>query len=196
MSHLSPIDILEEISSMRRYARALTRDETAADDVVQDALLKALEKRHTFRPDGSRRGWLLSIVHNVFISSRRSEDARLRRNARFAEMLTSHLEPDQEHAACLYQVARIFAALPDNQRALLHLIAVEGRSYQEAAEILDIPIGTVMSRLSRARAALRGGRGEQKTADRKTIDTQKADDDESGSGSADRFRIVGGRNDD
>ncbi|MGE4324263.1 MAG: sigma-70 family RNA polymerase sigma factor [Sphingobium sp.] len=152
--------MLEEISSMRRYARALTRDDSAADDVVQDALLKALEKRHTFRPGGSRRRWLLAIVHNIFISARRRAQAEERRNARFAETLADRLEPDQEHGARLREIARGFAALPDTYRAVLHLVAVEGQSYQEAAAILDIPIGTVMSRLSRARAALRHAHGE------------------------------------
>ncbi len=143
------------MSSMRRYARSLARDEAVADDVVQDALLNALEKRHTFRPDGSPKRWLLSIVHNIFISARRREQAEARRDSRFAQTLVDRLEPDQEHAACLQEVASAFAALPEHHRAVLHLVAVEGQSYQEAATILEVPIGTVMSRLSRARAALR-----------------------------------------
>jgi len=172
---------------MRRYARSLTRDEQAADDVVQDALLKALEKRHLFRPDGSRRGWLLAIVHNIFVSTRRREEARARRDTRFARMLTDHLDPDQEHAATLQQVARAFAALPEHYRAILHLVAVEGQSYQEAAAILDIPIGTVMSRLSRARAALRQAEGAM---------PEKAGIGGGEGSDRSRFRIVGGRNDD
>lgn len=155
MSDLQPADILQEMSSMRRYARSLARDENIADDVVQDAILKALEKRHTFRPEGSPKRWLLSIVHNIFISLRRREQAEARRDVRFAQAMVDRLEPDQEHAACLREVATAFAALPDHHRAVLHLVAVEGQSYQEAAAILDIPVGTIMSRLSRARAALR-----------------------------------------
>lgn len=140
---------------MRRYARSLTRDDSAADDVVQDALVKALEKRGTFRSDGSRLGWLLAIVHNTFVSNRRRERAETSRDARFAETMIGHLEPDQEYSASLREVAEAFTTLPEHQRAILHLIAVEGQSYQEAATILEVPIGTVMSRLSRARAALR-----------------------------------------
>jgi RNA polymerase sigma-70 factor (ECF subfamily) len=155
MPYLQPTDIVEEMAFMRRYARSLARDDNVADDVVQDALLKALEKRHAFRPDGSPKRWLLSIVHNIFISVRRREQAEARRDIRFAQTLIDRLEPDQEHAACLQEVARAFAALPDHHRAVLHLVAVEGQSYQEAAAILDVPVGTVMSRLSRARAALR-----------------------------------------
>lgn len=155
MPPLPPVEILEELPSMRRYARALTRDDSMADDVVQEALLKALEKRHTFRPNGSRRGWLLAIVHNIFVSTRRQEAARARRDERFAETQADHLAPEQENAACLRDVSRAFAALPEHHREVLHLIAVEGQTYQEAAAILDTPVGTVMSRLSRARAALR-----------------------------------------
>ena len=177
---------------MRRYARSLTRDEQAADDVVQDAILKALEKRHMFRPDGSRRGWLLAIVHNIFISTRRREEARARRDARFAIMLTDRLEPEQEHAAMLGQVARAFAALPEHHRAILHLTAVEGQTYQEAAAILDIPVGTVMSRLSRARAALRRLQGNGLTP------VEDSDMRAGAESPADRsrFRLVGGQDDD
>lgn len=159
MSSLKPVDILEEMPAMRRYARSLARDDNAADDVVQDALVKALEKRDTFRPDGSPKRWLLSIVHNIFISARRREQAEVRRDIRFAQTLVDRLEPDQEHAAFLREVASAFAELPEHHRAVLHLVAVEGQSYQEAASILDVPIGTVMSRLSRARDALRSSEG-------------------------------------
>lgn len=174
MSHLQPADILSELSPMRRYARSLTRDESAADDVVQEALLRALEKRNTFRPGGSVRAWLLAIVHNIFVSAQRRVRAEERRDARFAESMVDRIEPDQEYAAYLQEVAQAFAILPDPQRAILHLIVVEGQSYQEAAAILGIPIGTVMSRLSRARVALR-------RAQTREVRGQ------------DKFRIVGGR---
>lgn len=176
---------------MRRYARSLTRDESAADDVVQDALLAALEKRHGFRAGGSRRGWLLAIVHNIFISARRRKQAEARRDLRFAETLLHQLEPDQEYAACLTQVARAFAALPEHHRAILHLIAVEGQSYQDAAAILDIPIGTVMSRLSRARAALRRAQGDEPAPE--IAGEDRCDDNLSRSDDGSRLKIVGGR---
>ena len=192
MAELLPTDILAEMPSMRRYARSLTRDEQAADDVVQDAILKALEKRHMFRPDGSRRGWLLAIVHNIFISTRRREEARARRDARLAIILTDRLEPEQEHAAMLGQVARAFAALPEHHRAILHLTAVEGQTYQEVAAILDIPVGTVMSRLSRARATLRRLQGNGLTS------VEDSDMRAGAESAADRsrFRLVGGQDDD
>lgn len=148
-------DIRDDLLAMRRYARSLTRDDQDADDVVQDALVRAIEGRATFQPDRSRRRWLLAIVHNVFFSTKRRESAEARRNSRFAETLTDQLEPAQEEHARLAQIARGFAALPEHQRAVLHLTAVEGLSYQQAAELLGVPVGTIMSRLSRARAALR-----------------------------------------
>ena len=161
MPALLPADILKELPSMRRYARSLTRDESAADDIVQDALIKALKRRDTFRPGSSKRGWLLAIVHNVFVSMRRREQAEANRDARFAEEMIDRLEPDQEYSAYLGEVAQAFATLPEHHRAVLHLIAIEGQSYQEAAAILGVPTGTIMSRLSRARAALRRTCGQQ-----------------------------------
>ncbi|PWR25408.1 sigma-70 family RNA polymerase sigma factor [Zavarzinia aquatilis] len=145
--------VIGELGPMRRYALALTRDAAAADDLVQDALLRAFERRASFRPDGPLRSWLLSILHNCFIDGRRRDDARGRRDAAFVS--DEHSAPAQEHAVRLGQVAEAFLGLPAEQRAALHLVAVEGMSYAEAAAVLDIPAGTVMSRISRARAALR-----------------------------------------
>ncbi len=153
-----------DLVAMRRYARSLARDDHDADDVVQDALLRAIERQQTYEPEHSReqaaphqgrRRWLLAIVHNVFISGRRRAAAEARRDAGFAETLASHIDPEQEHRARLADIARAFAALPDHHRAVAHLILIEGLSYQDAADVLDVPIGTVMSRLARARAALR-----------------------------------------
>lgn len=145
----------EDLIVMRRYARSLARDDQDADDVVQDALVRAIERQDTFQPTRSRRQWLLAIVHNVFISGKRREAAEGRRDARFAETMVAHVDADQEHRVRLAHLAQAFAALPDLQRSVMHLVAVEGLTYQEAATILDVPVGTIMSRLARARAALR-----------------------------------------
>jgi RNA polymerase sigma factor (sigma-70 family) len=150
-------DMASDLAAMRRYARALARDDADADDVVQDALLRAIERQETFRPERSRTGWLLGIVHNVFVSAKRRQAAETRRNDRFAQTLLATIDPEQEEHLRLAEIARDYAALPDSQRAVMHLIAIEGFSYQATAELLNIPIGTVMSRLSRARAALREG---------------------------------------
>ncbi len=148
-------DISGDLIAMRRYARALTRDEQDADDVVQDAILRAIERKNSFKPAFSRRRWLLAIVHNIFISGKRREAAEARRNDRFAETLERNPDLEQEQRVRLSRVASAYASLPEHHRTVLHLIAVEGLTYQEVADILDVPVGTVMSRLSRAREALK-----------------------------------------
>lgn len=165
----------EDVAAMRRYARSLTRDRDDADDVVQDALLRAIERHATYQTDRNRRRWLLAIVHNVFVSGTRREAAEARRNDRFAETQVAHSDAAQEHHARLREIARSFAALPEHHRAVLHLTAIEGLSYQECADVLGVPTGTIMSRIARARASLR-----------------QQEDQRSGSA----LRIVGGRNDD
>jgi len=156
MSGWFPHDIERELPRLRGYARALTRDAGAADDLVQEALLRAYERASTYRPDHSLRSWLLSILHNLFIDQKRRESSELRRNARLSllrEGLVS--EGGQEQAVYLRELSLRFAALPEEHRAVIALISVQGLSYQEAATTLGVPVGTVMSRLHRARAALR-----------------------------------------
>lgn len=168
--------VVEQLPALRRYARSLTRNDDAAEDLVQDALLRAYGKQDSFRKDGNLRAWLLSIVHNSFISNQRREAAERRRIDRLAELAETQAPPAQEQAVQLAAIGRAFMALPDEQRAVLHLIAIEGLSYQEASEALGVPVGTIMSRLSRARASLRAT--EQRSA--KPVAEQ-------------RLRIVGGR---
>lgn len=146
---------IEHIPAMRRYARALSRDADTADDIVQDALLSAYDRVETFRTGGSLKSWLLAIVRNAFIDMIRRTRADHERHERLALLTADHERAGQEHQAYLAQVLARFEALPEAQRETLHLISVEGLSYQEAAAVLDVPLGTVMSRLSRARAALR-----------------------------------------
>ena len=148
-------DIPGDLIAMRRYARALTRDEQDADDVVQGAILRAIGRKRSFKPEFSRRRWLLAIVHNVFISSKRREAAEARRNDRFAETLERNPDLEQELRVRLSRIASAYASLPEHHRAVLHLTAVEGLTYQEVADVLEVPVGTVMSRLSRAREALK-----------------------------------------
>jgi len=148
-------DVLGQVGALRRYARSLTRDAVDAEDLVHDALVRAYERRGSFRPGGNIRAWLLSILHNAFIDGvrrRRSEAARIEETGRLGE---SALAAPQEHSVRLSQVRRAFIDLPEEQRAALHLVAIEGLSYQEAADALGIPLGTLMSRIGRARASLR-----------------------------------------
>ena len=147
--------VLDHVPAMRRYARALSRDDDVAEDIVQDALVRAYEGASTFRPGASLKNWLLAIVRNSFFGDLRRSKAEHLRQERMALLLVDHVEPHQEQQAYLRQIVDRFLMLSAAQREVLHLISIEGLSYQQAAEILDVPIGTVMSRISRARAALR-----------------------------------------
>ena len=149
------MDVIGLLALLRRYARSLTRDESHAEDLVQDTLVRAFERHGSFRADGNLRGWLLSILHNTFIDHRRRGIAEVRRLEQAAELIDATAMPDQENRVRLQQVQAAFMTLPDEQRAALHLVAIEGLSYQEAASALNIPVGTLMSRLGRARASLR-----------------------------------------
>jgi RNA polymerase sigma factor (sigma-70 family) len=149
------IDVIGLLGPLRRYARSLTRDETQAEDLVQDTLVRAYERRGSFRSGGNLRGWLLSILHNTFIDNRRRLVAEFRRLDHAAALADTIAVPEQEGRVRLQQVQTAFMRLPDEQRAALHLVAIEGLSYQEAADALRIPVGTLMSRLGRARTALR-----------------------------------------
>lgn len=139
---------------MRRYARALAGPHGDADDLVQEALARALERRASFRPEMALRPWLLAILHNVFVDGLRRRRAELTR-IEVSEALATALDPPQEQAVRLAEVRARFDALPEDQRAALHLVAIEGLSYQDAAVAIGAPLGTLMSRLGRARAALR-----------------------------------------
>ncbi|MGK7871076.1 sigma-70 family RNA polymerase sigma factor [Falsiroseomonas sp. E2-1-a20] len=185
-------DVVAQLGALRRYARSLTRDEVAAEDLVHDALIRAYENRAGFRPGADLRPWLLAILHNGFVGGWRSRQAERRRLEEVATLAPSQnpgLGP--EAAVRLGQLHRAFAALPDEQRAALHLVAVEGVPYGEAATILDIPLGTLMSRLGRARATLRAIEAEEPAAPGTTT---------AGSGGPPawrpRLRIVGGSHDD
>ncbi|MDR6951401.1 RNA polymerase sigma-70 factor (ECF subfamily) [Ancylobacter sp. 3268] len=155
MQKSSTFDVLGQLAALRRYARALTRDEADAEDLVQDALLRAYEKRSGFDPERGVRGWLFSILHNVFVDRRRARRAEVERENHLAGIEPMAGEPAQEHHVRLAQIRDAFMVLPEEQRSALHLVAIEGLGYAEAAAALGIPQGTLMSRLSRARAALR-----------------------------------------
>src|SRR3546814_8333317 len=122
--------VIAQLAVLRRYAWSLTRDRARAEDLVQDALVRAYEGRRSFHPGGDLRRWLLSILHNTFADERRrrrAEDARLRQAA---EIASPHAVPDQDGKVRLAQIRDAFFALPDEQRAALHLVALEGLPYQ------------------------------------------------------------------
>lgn len=147
--------LAEALPALLRFARSLTRDPTAADDLVQDAIVRALERQHLFDHQRSYKAWLLTLTHNLFVDGWRRTRVRQRAQPELQARAVLESQPSQEHAAILRETLQAFDTLPNEQRAVLHLVVVEGAAYAEAAEILGVPVGTVMSRLSRARHALR-----------------------------------------
>lgn len=145
-------DIVDEIPRLRRYARALTGDVVRADDLVQDTLERALGKWSLWRP-GNLRAWLFSIMHNLFVNQARSPQ--------LVDYPGDEALPDlptraaQGDALELRDFVRSLARLPDEQREALLLVCVEDLSYEDTAKVLGVPVGTVMSRLSRGRERLR-----------------------------------------
>ena len=152
-------ELLEaHIPGLRRYAHALLRgDREGADDLVQDCLERALSCWHQRRADGDLRGWIYTILYHRFVTDRRRQRRDLGRRS-LAEILETEqpgVEGGQERALAHRDLLRGLAELPDEQRAVLVLIAIEDFSYRETAQALGLPIGTVMSRLSRGREHLR-----------------------------------------
>lgn len=151
----SRFDVLAQLGAMRRYARSLTRDASDAEDLVHDALVRAYAQRGSFRHGGNLRAWLLSILHNVFVDRVRARRAQAAREEEAGRLASEQAEAPHDHVVRLGEIRRAFFALPEEQRAALHLVAIEGLSYREAADTLGVPLGTLMSRIGRARAALR-----------------------------------------
>ena len=145
--------ILEHVPRLRRYARALLGERYAADDLVQDTLERAWNKFHLWRTGSDLRAWLFSIMHNVFVNQVRSRRNNI--ETTMEELPEIAVRATQSDALEIADVDRAMRALPDEQREVLLLVAVEEMSYEEASRTLGIPIGTVMSRLSRARERMR-----------------------------------------
>jgi len=152
-------ELLEaHIPGLRRYAYALLRgDREGADDLVQDSLERALSCWHQRRADGDLRGWIYTILYHRFVTDRRRQQRDVGHRS-LTEILDAEqpcVEGGQEGALAHRDLLRGFARLPEEQRAVLLLIAVEDFSYRETARVLGLPLGTVMSRLSRGREHLR-----------------------------------------
>jgi RNA polymerase sigma-70 factor (ECF subfamily) len=141
---------------LRRFARGLTRSPEEGDDLVQAACERALSRRDQFEPGTRLDSWMYRIVQNIWIDNRRRQkkEVIVLDPAALAERVSSSGASAAEDGLYLAQVRQAIDVLPDEQREVLMLISVEGASYKDAAEILDLPLGTVMSRLSRARLAL------------------------------------------
>lgn len=151
----SDLDVVGELTPLRRYALTLTRDPHEAEDLVQDTLAKAFEKRDQLRTADSLRAWLMSILHNRFVDRERSRRAEAARRVEMGLRTDHALPASQEASIRLADVRRAFMTLPVDQRAALHLISLEGLSYEQAAAQLGIPVGTLVSRLVRGRARLK-----------------------------------------
>jgi len=144
--------LVELIPRLRRYARALTGDRSGADDLVQDTLERAWAKLHLYRRGSDLRAWLFTVMHNVYVNRVRATRPTTPLGDEMGELAQ---RPSQGDALVVRDLDRALARLPEEQRAVLLLVAIEDMSYEQVARTLDIPIGTVMSRLSRAREKLR-----------------------------------------
>ncbi len=142
------------IPRLRRFARSLAGDAAAADDLVQAALERALTRGADVRDPAALQAWLFSVLYRAFVDEHRRM-ARWKRIARLFSAEDNASPPTPEHVFDARASLAGFACLTPEQRALLMLVSVEGLAYREAADALGIPVGTVMSRLSRARQALR-----------------------------------------
>lgn len=138
---------------LRRFARALTRHPQDADDLVQLAVERALTRSSQWRPDSSLTNWMLAIVRNAWIDetrSRRRRDAVLAPENEAVEVGDTGTDRDIE----LWSIQSALDRLPEEQRLAVALVLVEGLSYREAAQVMEVPIGTLTSRLARGRLAL------------------------------------------
>jgi RNA polymerase sigma-70 factor (ECF subfamily) len=145
-----------QIPGLRRYAHALLREREAADDLVQDTLERALAGWSQRRRDGDLRAWLFTIQRNLFLAGlRRTKRAAPRAGPDLLDQLPD-ASADPASGLGLRDILAGLEALPEEQRSVLLLVAVEDLSYAEAASVLGVPVGTIMSRLSRARERMRG----------------------------------------
>jgi RNA polymerase sigma-70 factor, ECF subfamily len=155
-SFAEEIEVL--LPDLRRYARSLTRNPTTAEDLVQEALIRGIEKIDRWQQGTNLRAWLVAILHNLYVDGMR-RFAREGAAVRLADL--AHLDPafahppDQAAWLRLRDLQRALAQLPEEQRSVVVLVGLEGKGYRTVATLLDLPIGTVRSRLSRGRNALR-----------------------------------------
>src|SRR5438552_12576548 len=149
-------DLLEaQIPRLRRYARALLRDVTRADDLVQDTLVRALGKQHLWEPGSNLRAWLFTLMHNQHVNNVR-RPARESVQLDAEEMSGSLIATTDPTASCqLRELENALARLRPEEQEIILLVGLEGMRYDDTAQILGIPIGTDRSRLFRGREALR-----------------------------------------
>lgn len=147
-------DIVIHIPRLRRYARALTGDRARADDLVQDTLERAIVNFQLWRAGSNLRAWMFTIMHNLFVNQLRAQPAGSSDEWN-DEANRVAVRPTQSDQLEVRDLQAALLRLPQEQREVLLLVGLEQLSYSETAGILGVPAGTVMSRLSRARAHLR-----------------------------------------
>jgi RNA polymerase sigma-70 factor (ECF subfamily) len=142
----------EHLPRLRRYARALTGDAARADDLVQDTLERALAKLNLWQPGSDLRAWLFTLMHNLYLNQvRASRPAK----SVLDEALDVPVSGGQMEALGARDIHAAIARLPETQREVMLLVGLEQFDYAEAAQVLGMPVGTAMSRLSRARERMR-----------------------------------------
>ncbi len=148
-------DLVQHVTALRRYALLLIGDPAEADDLVQEALTRVLVHTRAWKPVRDLRAYLFTTLHNVFVDGHRRR--RMLRDDIPVDSLAGRLAtpPSQMDRLELRDLAKALGKLPTEQRQVVLLIGLEGMSYRDAAQVLGVPIGTVMSRLSRGREALR-----------------------------------------
>ncbi|MEP9354072.1 sigma-70 family RNA polymerase sigma factor [Xanthobacter sp. KR7-65] len=156
--------VLEFLPALRAFARSLTRNRTEADDLVQETLLKALSNIDKFDPGTNLRAWLFTILRNTYYTEIRK---RRRENDGMSALAQqdTNIGPSQEWSATLTSLKDALAQLPDDQREALVLVGAAGLSYEEAADVCGCALGTIKSRVNRARAKLLVLMGADATAD-------------------------------
>lgn len=155
MSAFSAAEVEALIPRLRRYARALTGSRDAADDLTQDTLERAWGKRALWRPGTNLRAWLFTVMHNVHVNGLRTVRRMEASGGDVEEERLPAANSSVETGIVLAELRAALAALPDDQRAVVLLVGLEQLTYAETAEVLGIPVGTVMSRLARGRERLR-----------------------------------------
>lgn len=148
--------MVEILPRLRRFAYALTRNRDEADDLVQETCARALSRAHLWDPDARLDSWMFRIAQNLWFDKLRSAKVR----GQFGEIDEASEFADcdgrdvTERRLTLRAVERNLSLLPHDQQVVIALVCIDGLAYREAAEVLEVPIGTVMSRLARARSAL------------------------------------------
>lgn len=149
-------ELVSLLPRLRRFARGLTGDAHSADDLVQSACLKAIERWHQWQPGTSLASWVFRIIQNTWLDEHRARERR--QTDTDTEALDAVVGEDGrdvlEWRSDAHKVRQLVAALPEEQKVVLMMVTIDGLSYKETASALGVPVGTVMSRLARARARL------------------------------------------